>query len=58
MIDEAPERMLGGELRIDALNNVLLLDAKAHKLWDSYEIGVNPDVSAGKVCLTDCWRHS
>jgi hypothetical protein len=39
-------RSMGGQLKIDSLQNLLTLRSDVHKLWDRHEIGVDPDVSS------------
>jgi HNH endonuclease len=35
---------MGGPLKIDSIQNVIILRSDLHEKWDNYEFGCNPDV--------------
>ena len=38
---------LGGPLKIDFIQNVILPQSNLHNAWNNYEFAVNPDVCCG-----------
>jgi HNH endonuclease len=44
--DPGPASAIGGHSKIDSVQNVFMLQSDMHDLWDNYEFGINPDVSA------------
>lgn len=51
--DIAPSASLGGHLKIDSVQNVLLLRSDLHDAWDAYEIGVNVAVISSVLAQVD-----
>ena len=43
--DPAPILAVGGNTKIDSIQNVVLMRTDLRDAWDNYEFGVNPDVS-------------
>jgi len=41
--DTAPLNQIGGPLKIDSVQNVIMMRSDLHEKWDNYEFAVNPD---------------
>jgi len=51
--DIAPPASLGGHLKIDSVQNVLLLRSDLREAWDAYEIGVDVAVISFVLAQVD-----
>jgi len=44
--DTADMAVMGGQIKIDSVQNLITLRSDLHDAWDNYEFGVDPNVSS------------